>query len=102
MDFTFNDPRVRRTSALVQALARDLRRLEQNIPPSIEQMIEAPVLDDWLLTYRFEPALVGTVTGHPVVANGPAMTSGLFYLDQEARFARTLSRFYRLGDRRDS
>ena len=97
MNMTFKDPRVLLTARSVQALARDLRSLEQRIPPTIEQRMEAPIIEQWMVTYRLEPALVGMVSGHPIRADGRAVTSGLYYLDTEQKFARTLSRYYRLG-----
>lgn len=102
MDFTFKDPSVRHAAKLVQALASDLRRLEQNIPLTVEQRIDAPLLDQWMITYRLEPALVGMVRGHPIRADGLVLTSGLFFLDRQQGFARTLSRYYRLGSPRQT
>lgn len=97
MDLTFLDPRVRATAKLLHALSRDLRRIEQGIGPTADELAAAPSIIDWRMTYRFEPALTGSVHGHPNLADGPAVTSGLFYLDRAAGYARTMSRFYRLG-----
>ena len=45
-------------------------------------------------------ALVGTVQGHPMIADHrSAITSELFAIDSDERWARTMSRFYLLEPR---
>ncbi|WEK03882.1 MAG: hypothetical protein P0Y65_17060 [Candidatus Devosia phytovorans] len=100
MDFTFAEASVRKTARLVHDLSRDLKLLQSVGHPAVESMIEAPLVEDWVLGYRLEPALIGTVVGHPLLADGPVTTSGIFYMDPSAGFARTLSRYYRLGRRK--
>jgi hypothetical protein len=46
-------------------------------------------------------ALVGRVEGHPVLGSRWIRTSQLHHFDELRSFARTLSRYYRLGRRRD-
>ncbi len=48
-------------------------------------MIEHPV-----------PHLIGTVSGHPRLPDGPIRTSVLLAYDPDRGYARTFSRFYRL------
>jgi hypothetical protein len=100
MDLTFKNPRVRETARLVHDLSADLRRMERGDGLTDEELARAPLLVDWSLAYRFELAMAGRVEGHPVLTDGPVTTSGLYLLDENGGFARTLSRFYRLGGRR--
>lgn len=58
-------------------------------------------IHDWWIGRRLEVALTGVVSGHPEVGPGPVVTSGLYYLDPIAGYARTLSRWYKLGNRKD-
>lgn len=102
MPLTFSDPRVRLTARRIHALSADLRRIELGLGPTADELASAPVIEDWLLAYRIEPALVGTVIGHPELADGPITTSGIFLLDTELGFARSLSRYYNLGRPRES
>ena len=96
MNMTFADAEVRRQARLVQRLAVDLERLRLSGAPSPDELALAPLIEDWRLVMRPEPALQGLINGHPNVS-GPAVTSGLFILDRERGFARTLSRYYQLG-----
>lgn len=100
MPFTFDDPKTVDIARLVHELSRDLRLIKQLRAPTIHDFVHAPVLDDWVLTQRLEPALSGFVHGHPLKGDTNILTSGLYFLDPEAGYARTLSRFYRLGRRR--
>ncbi|MBU1335958.1 MAG: hypothetical protein KJ944_17390 [Alphaproteobacteria bacterium] len=97
MDFTFRDPRVLRTAKLLHRLSDDLKLIEDGQGPTAAQLSDAPRIDGWTLGYRFDPALVGVVSQHPLLADGPITTSSLYYLDIEAGYARTLSRLYVLG-----
>ncbi|MBJ3786996.1 hypothetical protein DEVEQU_00092 [Devosia equisanguinis] len=98
MLLTFENPQVREIAERIHALSRDLRLIEELEAPSIRDISAAPVLNDWRLGRRAEPALMGFVEGHPSVRPGPVVTSGVYYLDPIAGYARTLSRWYRLGD----
>lgn len=88
------------TADLLEALAADLRRLASGHAPSAAQLAEAPTLGDWGVLSRSGIALVGTVQGHPRIADhGPAITSELFAIDGDERWARTMSRYYLLEPR---
>lgn len=100
MDLTFADARVRRTARLIHGLSADLRRIQLGLAPGGDELAEAPVIENWLIGYRLEPAIVGTVRNHPDLADGPVTTSSLFILDPGMGFARTMSRFYVLGQQR--
>jgi hypothetical protein len=89
----------------LRALADDCDRLERGRPVSPLVLQKAPLLEDW------EPAitpqgvqLVGHVTGHPLLGDCAAFTTPLWFADPDGGWARSLSRFYRLGpplDRED-
>lgn len=67
-------------------------------PPSSDLEL-APQIDFWrpVLVASTVPCLFGFVTGHPRLGIGPTRTSWLIGIDANAGWARTLSRFYRLG-----
>lgn len=96
MNYTFADAEMRRQFRLVQKLAADLELLRLGIGPLADELASAPRIDNWQFAARAEVALQGEISGHPLIS-GPAVTSGLYLLDKERGFARTLSRFYTLG-----
>ena len=85
------------TAMRLRVLSEDLLLLAEGLAPSSTDLDAAPYIEGWSIVPRAELALQGTVEGHPLIAAGPVLTSGLYVLDREAGFARTLSRFYRLG-----
>ena len=65
--------------------------------PSQAGLVDAPILQDRRLGRRPAPAPVGRVYGHPRIASGRmTVTSEVFAVSPDG-FARTWSRFYRLG-----
>lgn len=82
----------------IERLAADLRRMAEGAGPSPDDLAAAAVLDDWLWTERLVPCLVGTGFGHPRLPNGPVMTTGVWVADVSHGWARTLGRYYVLGD----
>ena len=81
----------------LETLLADLKRLRALDFPTPEQLETAPIIDQWALTTRTEPCLVGSVHGHPRLRGGLAMTSGLWVWSSSLGWARTMSRYYRLG-----
>lgn len=83
----------------LNALAADMSAIGRGVSP--EELIEgeAPLLDRSILGGQFAPCLVGLSTGHPVLAgeNRKIATSDLWLLADDGSWARTLSRWYRLG-----
>lgn len=67
--------------------------------PSAEDMEHAPELDLWRLQVNFfgELVLEGNVRRHPVLGDRAIITSPVIALDPNERWARTVSRWYRLG-----
>lgn len=82
-------------AAQTRALAIELERLVNGRAPTLD---EAPRLDHWRLAHRSVPMLMGRVHGHPILGNHRQIhTSQLYAMDPEAGWARTPSRYYRLG-----
>ena len=86
-------------AARLGPLASDLTRIAEGRDPRDEVLARAPVLTNW--SYFSDPGgvrLMGLVAGHPSAGPGPILTSILFAIDPQLKWARTLSRFYVLGD----
>ncbi|TPL02549.1 hypothetical protein FJ938_19045 [Mesorhizobium sp. B2-4-14] len=81
------------------ALAADLERVRRGAPPEAMADEEAPILDRWILTQRIVPSLAGLSSGHPrlIGENRLIGTSDLWLLSDDHTWARTLSRWYKLG-----
>ena len=97
----FDRAAVERKAERLEALARDLRALLTDGPPSMGDHADAPVIHGWDYALRQDLCLSGAVTGHPAGIGGKGritVTSGLWVLDRTRGFTRTLSRWYRLGD----
>ena len=84
------------TASRLLALANDLRRLAAGHVPRVE-LTRAPLLTRWGLTNRPTLVLTGSVHGHPLIDEGhPVISSEIFAIDADRRWARTLSRYYQL------
>jgi hypothetical protein len=81
------------------ALVADVERVHRGVPPEAMAGDDAPILDRWILGKRAVPCLAGLSTGHPelIGQNRPIYTSDLWLLSNDHGWARTLSRWYRLG-----
>lgn len=68
--------------------------------PTEADLKSAPLLTGWILGQ--EPGgyyrLGGFVSGHPKLADGWCWTSTVLFLEPTRRWARTVSRLYRLSD----
>jgi hypothetical protein len=79
-------------------LLRDVHEIHLHGQPRPSSLKSAPRIEEWSHSALFRPCLVGRVTGHPLLADQPRIrTSQLIVVDAEAGWARTRSRFYRLG-----
>lgn len=80
-------------------LVADMRLLRDGAAVG-ELALEPPLLDQWRLAVRPAPCLVGLSTGHPKLTghDRPIHTSDLWLLSSDGAWARTLSRWYRLGE----
>lgn len=86
--------------ARLRKLCADLEAIIGGWRPSAADLNDAPLITTWrhAVVLSPDPVLTGTVTRHPRIAEGrPTLTSPLYAIDAQAGWARTLSRFYRLG-----
>jgi hypothetical protein len=89
----------------LRVLADDCDHLERGrpVPPVLLQ--KAPLITDWVPALTPQGVqLLGHVTGHPLLGDCAAATTPLWLADPDGAWARSLSRFYRLGpplDRED-
>lgn len=83
----------------LSALVADMAAIQRGVSPERLSNGEAPILDRWVVATRTIPCLAGLSSGHPrLVGNGrPITTSDLWLLSDDRTWARTLSRWYRLG-----
>lgn len=67
--------------------------------PSDEDLAEAPILTEWAaaVSRRGHVTLLGVVTGHPRLGTASITTSQVIAVDTNLVWARTASRWYRLG-----
>lgn len=82
----------------LRRLTSDLSRIRSGRGPTRAEIVGAPVLDWWAIGVRPAPCLVGAAHGHPILREqNRIVTSELFAIDTSRGFARTYSRFYKLG-----
>jgi len=81
------------------SLTADMEALRRGSFPESLTDAEAPILENWEMARRPIPCLVGHSFGHPrLIGSGrPIMTSDLWLMSADQSWARTLSRWYRLG-----
>lgn len=84
------------------AAIRDLDESTSSSPsPTPAELERAPVISSWIMTIvpgDEMPSLFGIVVNHPLVPDGrSAVTSELVAMDRAGGWARTRSRYYRLG-----
>jgi hypothetical protein len=91
----------------LEALAADLK-IVSSPPFPLDQMLaraypNAPILDEWRFALRPVTCLIGLSTGHPrlIGERRSIVTSEIFLISQELGWARSFSRWYRLGRRLD-
>lgn len=81
-----------------RALADDLARIAAGDGPTPADLTDAPLLDRWLIGVSLQPVLYGSVVDHPRLGTRPAIrTTPVFAIDGNGLWARTWSRYYRLG-----
>lgn len=88
----------RLSSETVSEGLRAAIHLKQGRLPTAADLQTAPLLSGWALAE--EPPfqrLVGVVSGHPTIENGWCTTSVVLVIDPHRKWARTVSRLFRLG-----
>lgn len=80
-------------------ISRDIERIIRGEAPSAADLANAPFLDLWGFVASQEVSLYGHVINHPLIGPGPVTTSTLCAIDPLGTWARTNSRWYRLGNR---
>lgn len=85
-------------SARLSALVADMEKIRIGTPPE-HLAQDAPILDHWVVAQRPIPCLAGLSTGHPRLTGENRLigTSDLCLMSEDRLWARTLSRWYRLG-----
>lgn len=85
------------------ALADDMKAIRSGVPPE-RLASDPPILERWVLANRPAPCLAGLSLGHPLLPGEarPIVTSDLCLIADDHSWARTLSRWYRLGRPADS
>ncbi len=78
-------------------LAADVAAVRAGLGPTPTDLLGAPVLDDWSLEPYQAQLLAGKARGHPRLGSQPVRTTMAVLVDEQEGWARTLSRFYRLG-----
>lgn len=83
----------------LSALLADMSALRRGAYPEDLAGGEAPALDRWLVAQRPIPCLAGLSSGHPRLfgTGRPIATSDLWLMSADNSWARSLSRWYRLG-----
>jgi hypothetical protein len=79
-------------------LADELQGIRDGAKPDPEDLADAPRLEEWRTATREVRILAGRVYGHPSIPDGRRITtSDLYAIDRTRTWARTMSRYYRLG-----
>lgn len=87
--------------AQLRALATDIERMGMFHPR--EELEDAPTLENWSIATRQVNAINGSVSGHPRLGTrNNVLTSEVFAIDKQAKWVRTFSRYYVLGQRADN
>ena len=81
----------------LRALADDLERLAAGHPPIEADLADAPQIDAYEFIARSVPAIYGLNDGHPRLSSPTITTTQLWVLNEQQGWARTYSRYYRLG-----
>jgi hypothetical protein len=94
-----DSPGFERLLRKLDGLVADMTALRGGSLPEELAGVEPPILDRWAPAFGNNVFLVGLSTGHPklVGENRLISTSELMLVSEDQTWARTLSRWYRLG-----
>jgi hypothetical protein len=83
----------------LRRLANDLDDIRHGRHPSRKTLEHGPAIEGWCLAARPTACLTGLVSGHPHAGEGSiVVTTDLWVIAPTLGYARTLSRFYALGE----
>jgi hypothetical protein len=83
----------------LRRLADDLDDIRHGRHPNRKTLEHGPAIEGWHLATRPTACLTGRVSGHPHVGEGGiVVTTDLWVIAPVLGYARTLSRFYSLGE----
>jgi hypothetical protein len=88
---------LRNEIARLEALGADLQEILDGRMPSAEYLAPSPLIDDFYLGIVPRLCIVGHAHGHPLLGTRKIVTSEVKAYAPELGWARTHSRFYRLG-----
>jgi hypothetical protein len=96
---TPEDPAFDAMLVRLKALVVDMEAVRAGRGPTVLPE-DAPLLDSWALAGRPATCLVGRSCGHPLLPgeDRAIATSDLWLISADRKWARTLSRWYRLGE----
>jgi hypothetical protein len=80
-------------------LAFDVAAIRGGEGPRPTDLLGAPVLDDWSQEPFQATLLAGSARGHPRLGSNRVRTTMAVIVDENEGWARTLSRYYRLGQK---
>ncbi len=78
-------------------LADELQGIRDGTKPVPDDLADAPRLEGWRTTSREVRILTGRVYGHPNIPDGRRITTSDLYASDGKSWARSMSRYYRLG-----
>ena len=87
----------------LKSLVADMEKVAAGVDP--EQIVagrETPTLNNWTAATRNVFVLTGVASGHPLLpgVDRSIVTSSLWLISADMEWARTRSRWYRLGEER--
>ncbi|AWV14148.1 MULTISPECIES: hypothetical protein [Methylobacterium] len=90
-------PDEREAGDRLRDLADELQGIRDQVKPTREDLHGAPRLERWRASTRSVRVLTGEVHGHPNFPDGRRITTSDLYASDGRRWARTLSRYFVLG-----
>lgn len=90
-------PDEREAGDRLRDLADELQGIRDQVKPMPEDLRGAPRLERWRFASRSVRVLTGEVYGHPNFPDGRRITTSDLYASDGRRWARTLSRYFNLG-----
>jgi hypothetical protein len=85
----------------IKVASADLKRLEQGWRPSALDLTDAVTLSNWIIgiePHTKQTVFWGEAVGHPILGTRHIVTSPILWISKDRQIARTLSRWYRLGE----